>query len=173
MFLPSKTAQNGLNFVTKDEETNLAVKEQPEEILNLFKLIYIILNEDYSSLESNTLIQNLVQNIYPKLNVENLSMFFLTPESLFLNYISKNTILTDDQYNQMTGLLQNYPKLLSSSDLMKINRCVSYLTFILKEFNDYATAKLSDGTPACQVRKAKNSVEPIKKQIENLKGYLH
>ena len=73
-FNPSKTAQNGLNFVTKEEETSLATKEQPEEILNIFKLIHIIVNEDYEQIKPDELIENLTKNIFAKLNVENLSI---------------------------------------------------------------------------------------------------
>ncbi len=40
-FIPSKTAQNGLNFITKDEESNLIKKEQSPDIINVFKFILI------------------------------------------------------------------------------------------------------------------------------------
>lgn len=158
-----------MNFVTKDEETNLASKEQPEEILNIFKLIHIIVNESYEELKPNELIENLTKNIFTKLNVENLSNYYLKLESLFLNYISRNTNLTDEQFNKMTNLIQENPKLLSSSDLMKINRCVSYLTFILKEINDFTTAKLSDGTPVYKIRQLKNEVKLIEEELAVLK----
>jgi hypothetical protein len=72
-FNPSKTAQNGLNFVTKDEENNLSTKEQPQEIINIFKLIYIILGIDYTSIPDNLIIQHLTKDIYTQLGVENLS----------------------------------------------------------------------------------------------------
>jgi hypothetical protein len=75
-FAPSKTAQNGLNFVTKDEEANLCQKQQNEEILNVFKLIYIFINEDYSNIPDDQLISNLTNNIYPKLGIESLSKYF-------------------------------------------------------------------------------------------------
>ncbi len=71
--MPSKTAQNGLTFVTKDEEANLCKKEQPEEILNVFRIIYTIINEKYDHLEPGRLIDNMVNTILPKIQVENLS----------------------------------------------------------------------------------------------------
>ena len=77
--------------------------------------------------------------------------------------------MADEQYNKMTALIQDNPKLLSSSDLMKINRCVSYLTFILKEINDFTTAKLSDGTPVYQIRKIKNDIKAIEDEIAEIK----
>jgi hypothetical protein len=68
-FIPSKTALNGLNFVTKDEEKNLAMKES-SDLHYVFKLIYIILKEEIP--ESN-IIHNLVYNIVPKLGEKSLS----------------------------------------------------------------------------------------------------
>jgi hypothetical protein len=73
MFNPSKTAQNGLTFVTKEEEANLCKKDQPEEILNVFRIIYIIINEDFESVQPNKLIDNLINVVLAKIKVENLS----------------------------------------------------------------------------------------------------
>lgn len=72
-FTPSKTAQNGLNFVTKDEENNLCKKEQSEEILNVFRLVYILLNEPYSQITPQKMIENLLTVVFEKISVENLS----------------------------------------------------------------------------------------------------
>jgi len=72
-FNPSKTAQNGLNFVTKEEENNLLKKDQPEEILNVFRLIYILLNEDYKDITPQKIIENLNTKIFARMGVENIS----------------------------------------------------------------------------------------------------
>ena len=76
MFNPSKTAQNGLTFVTKEEEAILCRKDQPEEILNVFRIIYIIINEDFEPVAPNKLIDNLINVVLPKIKVENLSKNF-------------------------------------------------------------------------------------------------
>lgn len=72
-FTPSKTAQNGLNFITRDEESNLSKKEQPNEIINIFRLIYMIVDEEYEYLPQNQIIYNFIQVLLPKLKGENLS----------------------------------------------------------------------------------------------------
>lgn len=74
-FTPSKTAQNGLNFVNKDEEANLCKKEQADEIINVFRLIYLLIDEKLpEDLAPAKYIDNLLHTILPKLNVENLSI---------------------------------------------------------------------------------------------------
>ena len=74
MFQPSKTAINSLNFVTKDEESNLAKKDQPIEVINIFKIIYMIIDEEYYDLEQNNIISNFLTMIIPRLKQENLSI---------------------------------------------------------------------------------------------------
>ena len=73
VFSPSKTAINGLNFITKEEEIILIKKEYPNEVLNIFRAIYIVINENYSGLPGNKIIDNLINSVIPKRKLENLS----------------------------------------------------------------------------------------------------
>jgi hypothetical protein len=77
VFAPSKTASNGLNFITKEEENNLMKKEQQNEVLNIFRCIYIIINESYVGIPSNKLIENLIIGIFQRRKIENLSKYKL------------------------------------------------------------------------------------------------
>ncbi len=71
--MPSKTAQNSLNFLTKEDENNLNKQCNLEQIQNLFKLIYILLNEDYESVSPEDLISNMLTNILIKFKAESIS----------------------------------------------------------------------------------------------------
>jgi hypothetical protein len=73
-FAPSKVAMSGLNFFNKEEEMNLATKENsPEEILNVFRLIFIMLNENVDNVHPNKYIDYLVTEIFPKYKIESMS----------------------------------------------------------------------------------------------------
>jgi hypothetical protein len=72
-FTPSKTAQNGLNFITIQEENNLCTKDQPQEIVNIFKLIYIYLNETIP--EEVNIFDYLMHTLLKKYKADNLSNF--------------------------------------------------------------------------------------------------
>lgn len=74
-FVPSKTGKNGLNFIRTEDENNLITKEQPEEILNFIKIIYILLKEPYSNIPTADLIVNLKQNIFPKYSIDTFSKY--------------------------------------------------------------------------------------------------
>jgi hypothetical protein len=76
-FIPSKTAQNGLNFISKDEENNLATNSQPEDIVYLFKLIYLYLGESFEDQTDQTLIGYLVNDLEKKYGVDSLSNLVL------------------------------------------------------------------------------------------------
>jgi hypothetical protein len=71
--LPSKTAQNSLNFLTKEDENNLNKQCNLEQIQNLFKLIYVLLNEDYENISPEDLISNMLTNILIKYKAESIS----------------------------------------------------------------------------------------------------
>jgi hypothetical protein len=83
MFTPSKTAQNGLTFVNKAEEEILCKKEQPEEILNVFRIIYIILNINIDEIPNNKLIDNLINSVLPSIKVDSLSKFIFLYQNNF------------------------------------------------------------------------------------------
>lgn len=71
--MPSKTAQNSLNFLTKEDENNLNKQCNLEQIQNLFKLIYVLLNEDYENISPEDLINNMLTNILIKYKAESIS----------------------------------------------------------------------------------------------------
>ncbi len=86
-------------------------------------------------------------------------------ESLFLNYITPNLKFSEKQYNNMRELIKENPNLLSPSDLLKMNRCLSYMSFFLKEIYDFCSGKLSDGTPAYKIRGMKNELNFLRERI--------
>jgi len=59
----------------------------------------------------------------------------------------------------MKVLLKEFPKLLVSTDLMKVNRSISYMSFFLKDIFDYADAKGPDSTSLTVVRNAPIELE--------------
>lgn len=69
-------------------------------------------------------------------------------------------------------MIKDHPKLLSSPDLLKLNRCVSYMTFIIKEIYDYYSLKTSDGTLVFKLRKAKANIQKLKEEAEKVQGLL-
>lgn len=82
-FKLNKTSTNSLNFVNKDQEKGLLAKPNPDLILDVIRFIYIVLNEDYSGLEGNSIIENLFDKIYTKYNITSLSKSFIIKNNYF------------------------------------------------------------------------------------------
>jgi hypothetical protein len=88
-------------------------------------------------------------------------------ESLFINHISKNIHFSEKQLDNIIDHVQRFPKILSSSDYLKINRSVSYMTFFLKEVYDYCTTKIN-GTFASVLRKIKEEIDYVTNILNKL-----
>ena len=66
-------------------------------------------------------------------------------------------------------MVDENPKLLSPNDLLKLNKCVSYMAFMLKEIYEFATLKTVDGTYLYQIKESKiKHKELIEKQSKFL-----
>lgn len=165
MFAPSKTGKNGLNFIRAEDENNLILKEQPEEIIDFFKLIYVLLQEPYQHLSNTEILPNLKNNLFSKVGADSFSkLYFYFLESLILNLIAKVTF-TEDQYHNLVQIYNSNPKILSSSDFLKVNRSVSYMTFIVKELFDFYTARTNDGIPIFRLKEYRVKIQTIKDLI--------
>ena len=75
-FSPSKTAQNSLNFLTS-KNTGMLITEVHPDVVALFKIIYVIINQEYEDYEDNELIKVLFNVIIPKTKATCLSEFYL------------------------------------------------------------------------------------------------
>jgi hypothetical protein len=70
-FSPSKLATNALNFIDRFEEKKLRRINNDNDILNIFKIIYILINND---IPENP-IQYLIDTIIPRLRYKSFSNF--------------------------------------------------------------------------------------------------
>jgi len=109
-FTPSKTSQNTLNFISNEEEENFFKNNSQSlnpQITCIIKLLYIILNEDFTSIKEKDLIGNLKSLMMTKYNKQNL-------KSLFFNVLiyQSNRLLSEKQINEIGNIMDIYPKLL-------------------------------------------------------------
>ncbi len=136
IFTPSKTALNCLIYITKEEMSNLK-NNTSVEIGLIFKLIYIIIDENYNeNTTASKLIENFIKVILLKYKVKDL-------KNLLIHYCNKNTNLNLNQtkIDKIKDIINKNPKLISNNDIKKINRPLSYITYLLKEIHDYINNK--------------------------------
>lgn len=163
-FTPSKTALNGLNFITKEEESAIIATEesQPQQIQNLFILFLILLNENYDLIPKNKIISFFFQVIFIKYNVDSI-------KRLFCEYIIPHLhMLNTSQIEKMVDLYKQNKNLLSVNDKVKTKQNISYITFIIREIYAYTFKKSKDGTSFYILRQICNEKRMIKQKIEQM-----
>lgn len=63
-----------LNLVTKEEENKYCTNNQPIEIINIFKFMYLLFNKSYEGLEEKQIISKFIKEIMVnELNKKSLS----------------------------------------------------------------------------------------------------
>lgn len=75
--------------------------------------------------------------------------------------------LTDEKYEKMNSIVQQNPNVLSSHYLIRLNRCVSYMTFFLKEIYDFNSMKTMDGMLVYKLRNIQKEISDMTKRILN------
>jgi len=83
-----------------------------------------------------------------------------------------NISVDENQYETLIELIRTNPKILNSSDFLKLNRCVSYMTFVVRELVDFSTAKTTDGIPIFKLKLQKARMEELKDEIKILYKYI-
>jgi hypothetical protein len=66
-FTPSKTAQNGINFITKDHIEDILKNSHDETLVDIFKLFYILNGEEYTKPE-------IIENLFIDLGNKGMSL---------------------------------------------------------------------------------------------------
>ena len=65
----------------------------------------------------------------------------------------------------MVDLLEKNPKLLATSELIRINRTMSYMTFIFKDIKEYVLKKLNDDVYYEELRYARKRINELKNKL--------
>ena len=163
-FVISKTPLQSLVFFTKSEEQNLLKKldETPKEVGLVFRFLYYFLDEPFDENSSDKdLISNFLNNFYTKHNVKDI-------KNLLMNYANNNKDmnLTKEKYDKLQNLIDSENKIINPIAFAKINRPISYLTFFIKEVNEFINLKTLDGVFYFELRVKNAELQKLKKELE-------
>ena len=90
-----------------------------------------------------------------------------------MNYIVKNTNnLTSKHVEKIVELCENNPKVFNSSEIMKYNKAMSFMCFIIKEIYDFIKQKAEDGTYLISLRKLNSLSVSYQEKINILKQQI-
>ena len=85
---------------------------------------------------------------------------------------NQNLNITEEKFNEVNELIKANPKILSSIDMARINRPISYMTFFIKEVVEYMSLKTSDGVYYYDLRNKSKIMKDNKNIIERYKQLL-
>lgn len=121
--------------MNKECEDQLLEKNQPQEIVNLIKIILIFLNESYEEVLDENICSFLLNEVLIKYNINSL-------KGLFTDYFPDKISLTKESIEKVRMLTDDYPLLFNPSDLIKVNKGMSFLTFVLKDIKEYVLKRI-------------------------------
>ena len=171
-FIPSKKCLNGLNYITKEEINNFIRIEKtglPNEIKNIFLILIYLFNDDeiYEFKNDDNLIIDVhFKNILIKYNAKNIKKLFLKYIEIYpyLN-ISKN------KFEKLNKIFNENKNILNNEEIAKINRPLSYISFILNEIYLYINKKNND-IYFYEIINKSNEIIKLKKNLEILKDKM-
>ncbi len=80
--------------------------------------------------------------------------------------------ITIEQYQKFSDLIRETPNLLVATDIMKINRAVSYMSLFLKDIFAYLNSKGPDDTSLTIVRNADDEIAKYRGELDKLTNTL-
>ena len=166
-FQPSKTAQNSLIFVKKEEiEKIIKSGNIPTEIIDIFKILFLIFDITFDeNLEKENLLNYFITEVMDKNNVKDL-------KSIASNYINnhKDLNITKEKYDKINEIVSSDEKVLSSVDIAKICRNISYCTLLIRECNEFMNSKTLDEVPYYELKSKNKELQELKNKLAVLEN---
>ena len=162
-FHPSTAALKSLLFVKIDELENLIKKGNiPEQFIKVFKIILYMLDIEFdSNLSGEDLINFVISELIVKNNKKPL-------QYIISDYISKNKDmnLSDEKVEKIENIINSESTIISMKGMNKINRLLSYISLLIKDYHDYIILKKSDGVPYYEIRNKNKNLQELKKKLD-------
>ena len=92
---------------------------------------------------------------------------------MIIQVVLNNLNFSKNQIDSIINLFETFPKLLNSSELLKLNKVVSYASFILKEIYEFQTTKTSEGEYLYIIKDIKKKNDDLQLKIEDLKKKIY
>ena len=152
-------------FIKKDEILNIIKKGDIPDIINkLFKLLLIIFDIKFDeTLENENLLNYFVAEVMDKNNVKDLKEF---ATHYFSTY--NDLRMSKEKVEKVNTIVDSEEKILSSTDVAKINRNISYSTMLLRDCYEYLNSKTLDDVPYYELREKNKLLQEYKDKLSIL-----
>ena len=86
---------------------------------------------------------------------------------LFLNVVIKKSVKSD-QFNKIREFINDNTSCLNYLTLIRLNKTIAYITFVLKEFYEFLQLKTEDGEFIITIKEIKSNFDENVLKLENL-----
>ena len=167
-FKPSQSALKSLLFVTKEELNNLIKKgDIPKEFIKIFTIISYMLDIKFDeNLSDEELMKFFISELIIKNNAKNI-------QPIITDFISKNKDmkLTKEKVEKIENIINTNSSILSITDMVKINRLLSYCSLLIKDYHDYIILKTSsDQIPYYELRNKYKELQELKLKLATIEN---
>ena len=91
-------------------------------------------------------------------------------KSIASNYINnhKDLNITKEKYDKINSIVSSDEKVLSSVDIAKICRNISYCTLLIRECTEFMNSKTLDDVPYYELKLKNKELQELKNKLINL-----
>ena len=168
-FQPSKSAKKSMMFVKKEEIEKLIKNYEgniPKEICDTFKLLLYILDLPFDeNLTNQELLEFFMSEVLVKPNIPNL---MVSMSQFFEN--NKEINITKEKYEKIDNIIKEDNLILSTTDMARKNRFISYCSFLIREYYKFINLKTSDEIPYYEMRKKNKMLNEYKYQLATIEN---
>ena len=143
-FMASKTAEITLNFITINIENefklnlfdNLNNENDKKYCYSYVKILYLLLDENYSHIEN----ENLIKQLYQKISNKGYTTIKDYLYNIYIKNLKENKII--ENIDKINDILINVPDLLNFKKSILYDRFISYTCYLFKEIVNYSNGIL-------------------------------
>jgi hypothetical protein len=161
-FNPSRTAQNGINFITRELIEELKSSDD-EAIRSLFELLCVLSGEEYNK-------PDLISHFFESLVTKNLTLgeFLLRKLHMRINFS-----ITRGQIAEFKRIVDSCEVIFNQQEILKRCKPASYMIYYLKEVNEYV-GKISqqDVERINSHKKLRRELQHLSKDEDNYSKYI-
>ena len=116
-------------------------------------------------MEKENLLNYFITEVMDKNNVKDL-------KSIASNYINnhKDLNITKEKYDKINEIVSSDEKVLSSVDIAKICRNISYCTLLIRECNEFMNSKTLDEVPYYELKSKNKELQELKNKLAVLEN---
>ena len=120
----------------------------PTEIINIIKLLFYLFDIQFDeNLKKENLLYFFIKEFMDKSNINDLKDF---ASNYFSNH--KDLNITKEKFDRINAIIIADKKILSSIEIGKICRDISYCTMLIKECNEFMNLKTLDEIPYYELK---------------------